>query len=223
MRRLYHLPLSPFCRKVRLVLAEKRIEFEMVEERPWDRRMDFLRLNPAGEVPVFVDEDGQTFCDSDAICEFLEEVGPQPRLLPTDPIDRAEARRIIGWFDGKFHREVTVNLLYERVNKRLMTKGGYPDGACIKAGVKNVKHHLEYVGWLMEKRNWLAGDSLSIADFAAAAHLSCLDYTGDVPWEISPQAKDWYARVKSRPSFRPLLADHIPGFPARPHYADLDF
>ncbi len=222
MRRLFHLPLSPFCRKVRLVLGEKRVETELVEEQPWDRRIDFLRLNPAGEVPVFIDEDGRTIADSNAICEYLEETGPAPRLLPSDSIDRSEARRLVGWFDSKFHREVTVNLVYERVNKRLM-KAGYPDSACVKAGAKNVKYHLEYVGWLMEGRNWLAGDQLSLADFAAAAHLSCLDYCGDVPWEISPPAKDWYARVKSRPCFRPLLADHIPGFPSKPHYSDLDF
>ena len=123
MRRLFHLPLSPFCRKVRLALAEKKIEVELVEERPWERRIDFLRLNPAGAVPVYIDEDGAALSDSGAICEYLEETGPAPRLLPTDPVDRAEARRLVAWFDDKFHREVTVNLVYERVNKRLMKAG----------------------------------------------------------------------------------------------------
>ncbi|MEM7544910.1 MAG: glutathione S-transferase family protein [Pseudomonadota bacterium] len=222
MRRLFHLPLSPFCRKVRLVLAEKRIEFELVEELPWDRRIDFLRLNPAGAVPVFIDDEGAVFSESNAICEYLEETGPEPRLLPSDAVDRAEARRLVAWFDDKFHREVTVNLVYERVNKRLM-KAGYPDSAFVKAGSKNVKYHLEYIGWLIDGRNWLAGDQLSLADFAAASHLSCLDYSGDVPWDIAPAAKEWYARVKSRPAFRMLLSDHIPGMPPKPHYADLDF
>ncbi len=222
MRRLFHLPLSPFCRKVRLALAEKRIEFELVEERPWDRRIDFLRLNPAGAVPVFITDEGAVLSESNAICEFLEETGPAPRLLPSDPLDRAEARRLVAWFDDKFHREVTVNLVYERVNKRLM-KAGHPDSAFVKAGAKNVKYHLEYIAWLIEGRNWLAGDDLTIADFAAASHLSCLDYSGDVPWEIAPPAKEWYARVKSRPAFRTLLSDHIPGMPPKAHYADLDF
>ena len=222
MRRLFHLPLSPFSRKVRLALGERRIEVELVEERPWERRIDFLRLNPSGEVPVFIDEDGTVLSESTAICEYLEETGGVQTLLPTDPIDRAEARRLVGWFDHKFHREVTVNLVYERVNKRLM-KAGHPDSACVKAGAKNVKYHLGYVGWLIEGRKWLAGDHLSLADFAAAGHLSCLDYCGDVPWDLSPPARDWYARLKSRPAFRPLLADHIPGFPPKPHYADLDF
>ncbi|MGB0506686.1 MAG: glutathione S-transferase family protein [Pikeienuella sp.] len=222
MRRLFHLPLSPFCRKVRLVLGERQLEVELVEERPWDRRIDFLRMNPAGAVPVYHDEDGAVMSDSNAICEYLEETCAAPRLMPSDSIDRAEVRRLVGWFDGKFHNEVTANLVYERVNKRLM-KAGYPDSACIKAGARNIKYHMEYIGWLIETRKWIAGDDLSLADFAAAAHLSCLDYCGDVPWEISEPAKEWYARIKSRPAFRPLLADHIPGFPPRSHYADLDF
>lgn len=222
MRRLFHLPISPFCRKVRLALAEKKIEVELVEERPWDRRIDFLRLNPAAMVPVYVTSEGHVIQDSNAICEYLEETGPEPRLLPSDPVDRAEARRLVAWFDDKFHHEVTVNLVYERVYKHLR-KDGYPDSAFVKAGARNVKHHLEYVAWLIDGRKWLAGDHLSLADFAAAAHFSCLDYSGDCPWDFAPEAKNWYARVKSRPAFRSILADHVPGFPPKPHYTDLDF
>jgi glutathione S-transferase len=222
MRRLYHLPLSPQCRLVRLVLGEKRLEVELVEERVWERRLDFLRLNPAGEAPVYVEADGRALSDVAAIVEYLEETGPEPRLLPTDPLERAEARRLVGWFNGKFDREVTRNLVGERVDKRL-ARSGHPDSAAIKAGARAMKTHLDYVGWLAERRRWLAGETLTLADFAAAAHLSCLDYIGDAPWEVSAAAKDWYARVKSRPCFRPLLADHLPGFNPPPHYADLDF
>jgi glutathione S-transferase len=64
---------------------------------------------------------------------------------------------------------------------------------------------------------------MSLADVAAAAHLSCIDYIGDVPWEAYELAKNWYARIKSRPSFRSILADHIAGMPPPKHYADLDF
>ena len=180
MRRLYHLPLSPFCRKIRLVLAEKKIEVELVEERPWERRMDFLRLNPAGQVPVLKIDD-LVLADSGAIFEYLEETCPEPPLLPQDPAGRAEARRLAAWFDDKFHHEVTANLLYERVNKKL-AKTGYPESEQIKAGTRNIKYHLDYIGWLIDHRRWLAGDMLTIADFAAAAHLSCLDYVGDVDW-----------------------------------------
>ena len=170
MRRLYHQPLSPFCRKIRLVLAEKKIEVELVEERTWERRMDFLRMNPAGQVPV-LKIDGLVLANSSAIFEYLEETNPEPPLLPRDPALRAEARRLTAWFDDKFHNEVTANLLYERVNKKL-AKSGYPESEKIKAGTRNIKYHLDYIGWLMEHRRWLAGDMLTIADFAAAAQLS---------------------------------------------------
>ncbi|MGF1445247.1 MAG: glutathione S-transferase family protein [Pikeienuella sp.] len=223
MNRLYHLPLSPACRKTRLVLGEKKIEVELIEERPWDRRLDFLRLNPAGRVPLFITETGRALAGSNAICEFIEETVPEPPLLPKDPYERAETRRLIDWFDDKFSREVTDNLLFERVTKRL-AKIGYPDGACLKVGSQNVRVHLDYMTFLLEGHNWLAGPRMTLADIAAAAHLSCLDYLGDVPWEEYPAVREWYAVMKSRPCFRGLLADHLPGFPRPPaHYADLDF
>ncbi|MEL6997897.1 MAG: glutathione S-transferase family protein [Pseudomonadota bacterium] len=223
MLRLFHLPLSPFCRKVRLVLSEKRQQVDLVEERPWEGRLDFLRMNPAGKVPVLVTEDGNVLSESRAITAYLEEAFPEPPLKPQDRLARAEVRRLTAWFDDKFHREVTENLLYERVNKRL-ARTGYPDGQCLKAGSRNIKVHLDYMTFLLEGHNWLAGNRMTMADIAAAAHISCLDYLGDVPWEAYPAVRDWYAVMKSRPGFRGLLADHLPGFPSPPpHYADLDF
>ncbi|MEM8870479.1 MAG: glutathione S-transferase family protein [Pseudomonadota bacterium] len=221
MRRLYHQPLSPFCRKIRLVLGEKKIEVELVEEKPWERRMDYLRQNPSGKVPM-LRIDGLTLAESPAIFEYLEEVYPDPPLLPQSPAARAEARRLSSWFDDKFHHEVTANLLYERVNKRL-SRSGHPESSRIKDGARNIKYHLDYIGWLMEGRRWLAGDEMSIADFSAAAQLSALDYIGDVDWSRNEALKDWYAKVKSRPAFRSILADLVPGFQPPSHYSDLDF
>ncbi len=221
MHRLYHAPLSPFCRKVRLVLAEKKIEVELVEERYWEKRKDFLLMNPAGQVPV-LKANGLILAESSAICEYVEETHPEPPLMPKTPAERAEVRRLVFWFDDKFHREVTANLLYERVNKKI-TQQGYPDSKNVKNGARNIKYHLDYMGWLLERRRWLAGDRMTLADFAAAAHLSSLDYISDVDWNRSRAVKDWYATIKSRPAFRSLLADHVPGFPQPPQYADLDF
>ncbi len=221
MHRLYHLPLSPFCRKVRLVLAEKRIEVELIEERYWDKRPEFLRMNPAGMVPV-LKADGLTLAESAAICEYLDEVHPEPPLMPKDPAERAEVRRLHFWFDDKFHREVTANLLHERVIKKISGQG-YPDSSKVKAGAKNIKYHIDYMGYLLEHRRWLAGERMSLADFAAAAQLSSLDYISDVDWNRNALVKDWYATIKSRPAFRSILADYVPGFPQPPHYADLDF
>lgn len=222
MRVLHHLPLSPFSRKVRLVLKEKALDFELKHERIWERRPEFLALNPAGQVPVLVDANGLTIVDSWAIVEYLDEIYPDRRMLGFDPAGRAETRRLAAWFDGKFHVEVTLNLLFEKVNRRFYGLGN-PDSSAIRLGKQNIHHHLDYIAHLAERRRWLAGDEFGLADISAAAHISCIDYLGDVPWDEHPRAKDWYVRVKSRPSFRPLLADHVAGMPPPPHYADLDF
>jgi len=221
MNRLYHYPLSPFSRKVRLCLAEKKIEVELVEERYWEQSPEFLRRNPAGMIPV-LKHGSLMMSESQAICEYLEETHPTPPLMPRDPEGRYEVRRLVAWFDGKFNDEVTTKLLGERVFRKI--KGnGYPDSANVKAGAKAIKFHLDYMAWLLDKRRWLAGNEMTMADFAAAAHLSCLDYISDVDWNRSEVVKDWYAKIKSRPAFRSILADQISGLRPPAHYADLDF
>ena len=222
MRTLYHLWLHPFSRKVRIALTEKKLDFELQIEKIWERRTEFLAMNPAGDVPVIIEPDGTTLANSMVICEYLEEVYPEVNLVGSDPIQRAETRRLVGWFDVKFNREVTDNLIGEKLMKRFL-KLGEPHGPSIRAGHANIHYHLDYIGFLMERRNWLAGDYFSLADIAAAAHLSAIDYIGDVPWEEHQAARQWYARVKSRPSFRPLLEDRIPGFSPVDHYEDVDF
>lgn len=222
MRILYHLPLSPYARKVRLALAEKRLPFELRLERVWERREEFLALNPACTVPVLTEDNGLAIADSGAICEYLDEAYPDANLLGRTLAERAEVRRLVAWFDGKFAQEVTANLLYEKQMKRLLGRGN-PDGSAIRAGYANLRPHLDYLGWLAETRAWLGGAQVSLADFAAAAHLSALDYIGDVDWSVNEAAKDWYARMKSRPSFRGLLTDRVSGVTPPAHYADLDF
>ncbi len=221
MATLYHVPLSPFCRKVRLSLAEKKIDVELIEEKYWQKETDFLQRNPAGKVPV-LKIDNRTMSESAAICEYLEEKYPEPSLMPKTPGARYEVRRLVSWFDDKFHHEVTTNLLYERVNRKVHGTG-YPVAANVKAGAKAIKYHLDYMAWLLDSRRWLAGDAMTLADFAAAAHLSSLDYISDVDWNRSEVVKDWYAKIKSRPAFRRILADVVPGFPPPAQYTDLDF
>ncbi len=222
MRTLYHLWLSPFSRKVRIVLAEKKLEFQMVVEQTWERRRDFLALNPAGEVPVLVEPDNTVIADASAIAEYLEEVALEPNLLGRSAHERAEVRRLVAWWDRKFDREVSDKLLNEKVMKRFLGLGE-PDSREIRAAQKNIHTHLDYIAFLVERRHWLAGEELSLADIAAAAHISALDYLGDVPWAEHELAKNWYVRIKSRPSLRGILADRIPGLPPAKHYSDLDF
>jgi glutathione S-transferase len=222
MRILHHLWLSAQSRKVRIVLGEKKLNFRLEAEKTWERRPEFLALNPAGEVPVLCEPEGNNVCDHAAICEYLDEVYPEPKLIGQDARERAEVRRLCAWFDNKFETEVTRHLVAEKLMKRFLGLGE-PDSRAIRAGLANLDSHLAYLTWLTERHNWLAGANFTLADIAAAAHLSCIDYVGDIAWESVPHVKDWYAKIKSRPSFRPLLADHIPGAPPPRHYADLDF
>ncbi|MBS29335.1 MAG: glutathione S-transferase [Alphaproteobacteria bacterium] len=227
MRTLYHLWLCPYARKVRIALSEKKLPFELEIEKVWERRDEFLSLNPAGEVPVLIEANGGdgpplVLADSGVICEYLEEVCAEPALVGGGAEARAEVRRLSTWFDLKFQREVTVNLVDEKINKRFLGLGA-PSSSAIRAGHANISVHLAYIEFLIERRNWLAGPDFSLADISAAAQISCVDYVGDVPWEDFPEARTWYARIKSRPSLRPILADHIPGIPPPKHYADPDF
>ena len=229
MLTLFQHPLCPHSRYVRLMLGEYGIEARLVEERFWERREEFLLLNPTGEIPVLVTDGQPAVPGATVIAEFLAETHgdeAEHRLLPASISQRVEVRRLASWFNDKFHAEVSGPLVLERVFKRHMTLeqgGGPPDTDAMRAARTNIRYHLAYIGWLVQTRDWLAGDRLSLADLAAAAHISVADYLGDVPWNDDEAAKNWYARVKSRPSFRPLLAETLAGIPPAKNYADLDF
>ena len=227
---LYHHPFCPHSRFVRLALAEFGIEPELIEERPWERRREFLLLNTEGVTPVMAEDNAPSVPGAETIVEYLDEtrglgLGDR-RLMPEDPLGRVEVRRLMRWFNVKFFAEASDLLVTEKIYRRFMSPkhgGGGPDMAAVRAGRANLRYHLRYIGHLIGARNWLAGERMSYADLAAAAHLSCVDYLGDAPWDESETAKTWYARIKSRPSFRPLLSERLPGMAASPTYADLDF
>ncbi|MDD7909816.1 MULTISPECIES: glutathione S-transferase family protein [Pseudovibrio] len=230
MLKLYHHPFCPHSRAVRLALGEYGVQFECTTEYPWVRRQEFLMLNPAGTIPVLHENDGGPVCGTTVILEYLDETRgyskPDRRLLPDHPVKRAEVRRLVDWFLNKFHVEVLGYLVHERIYKQEMAPkygGGQPDSAILRVARTNMGHHLQYIGYLAATRKWLAGDELSFADLAAAAMLSTADYLGEVPWARDENTKSWYARVKSRPSFRPLLSDKMLGMPPSATYADLDF
>jgi glutathione S-transferase len=222
MLTLYHSPLMPTCRKLRLMLREKSVPHELKTELFWMRRMEFFALNPAGEVPVLVAERGQPICGAYAIAEYLDDQYPEVQFFGNTALERAEVRRLVEWFDVKFDREVTQLVLFEKIFKRLMGYGE-PSSEAIRAGKRNIAYHLDYIAHLLHGRNWLAGDYLTLADITAAAHLSSLDYLGDVDWDTHPSVKEWYALIKCRPAFRDLLEDSVQGFKAPSHYADPDF
>jgi glutathione S-transferase len=224
-RTLHHFPLDPASRQVRLSLGEKRLPFADVVVRYWERPKELTRLNPSGMTPVLVEGEGDgalVLCEGRAILDHLEEAHPEPALLGREPADRAEARRLLQWFDRKFDSEVGGFLLHEKMEKRLLGLGS-PEFANLRQGREALKTHMAYLETLLRDRDWLAGKRLSLADFAGAAHLSVIDYFGDVPWADFPAVKTWYMKLKSRPCFRPLLADRWPGLTPAAHYDDLDF
>lgn len=224
-RTLHHFPLDPASRQVRLALGEKRLPFAEQVVKYWERPKELTALNASGLTPVLVEvRDGQALvlCESRAILDHLEETVPEPALLGREAGERAEARRLLQWFDRKFEFEAGGYILHEKMEKRLLGLGA-PELANLRQGREGLKNHLWYLDKLLGEREWLAGKRLSLADFAAAAHLSVIDYFGDVPWADFPGVKTWYMKLKSRPCFRPLLADRWPGLTPARHYDDLDF
>ncbi|QKV19730.1 glutathione S-transferase family protein [Oricola thermophila] len=227
---LFHHPISAPSRFIRLMLAEYREDAELREEQPWQRRPEFLQLNPAGTLPVLIGEAGVAIVGAFAISEYLDETrGPMmrdSRLMPDSPLGRAEVRRLVDWFLVKTEADVTRALARERVYKLQMSPaqgGGAPDSTVLRTARANIRQHMRYLGWLAKSRDWLAGERLSLADLAAGAAVSVLDYLGEIDWTAEPAARDWYHRIKSRPSFRDLLADRVRRLPPASHYADLDF
>src|SRR5215210_2997774 len=223
MWQLYQFPLCPFSRKVRLLLAEKGVTHELVRESPWLRRDEFVDMNPAGQTPVLVDAPkGNVLIDSGAICEYFEETIDRAPMIPGTAVNRAEVRRLIAWFDQRLYSEVVGPLLEERMRKRLVSRDP-PDTKVLREAMKIANAHLDYVDYLLDHRRWLAGPVLSLADLTAAAHLSVADYLGGVDWRGHKQTTDWYAVMKSRPSFRSLLTDRMDVIAPPPHYDKVDF
>ena len=220
------MPLDPSSRMVRLILAEKGLPARLEDTPPWGDSPELAARNPARRVPVLIDEPptGGEIAVSPAsvIAEYLEEAYPSPALFPATSAGRAEARRLLMWFEDKFERDVNAAILRRKVDDRIRGKRRI-DPEQHRAGMEAIAWHLDYLSWLLEQRAWLAGEKMTVADLAACAHLSANDYVGAVPWKDFPQAREWYARLKCRPSFRPLLADRVEGLPPPSHYADLDF
>ena len=222
MWRLHQFPLCPFSRKLRLLMSEKGIAYELWRENPWEGRDEFYSMNPAGRTPVLHDADKSvTLCDSRAICEYFEETVDRNALINGTAINRAEIRRLVSLFDENFFADVTSPLLHERMMKRLVLRKS-PDSGALREAMKLAHEHLYYIDYLVDYRPWLAGATISLADLAAAAQISVADYLGGIDWSSHDQAKGWYYAIKCRPSFQPLLAERMEVIQPPSQYAEID-
>ncbi len=235
MHKLVHFPLCPRSRSIRLLLSELEFEYDLEEEKPWQWNEAFLALNPSGELPLLKLAEGPVLAGVYAISEFVDEeirtgAAQEPdiqgvrTMFPGNRVERAEVRRLVDWFLHKMDAEVTGYLMHEKVYSVYIEGGANPpDTEALRAARENLRYHMSYIAHLVGEREWLAGDKMSFADIMAASQLSCVDYLGEVPWETFEDAKLWYSRIKSRPSFRRLLTDRIAGAAPPEHYEDLDF
>lgn len=222
MWQLYQFPLCPFSRKVRLLLSEKGIPYELVRENPWERREEFVNLNPMARTPVLRNTERDiTLIDSRAICEYFEETIEKSPMINGTATTRAEIRRLVALFDENFFQDVTAPMLHERMMKRLFTRQP-PDSRLLRESMKLAHEHLYYMDWLIDNRPWLAGATMSLADLAAAAQISVADYLGGIDWTGHEQTRGWYSVFKSRPSFRPLLSERMDVIQPPEHYADVN-
>lgn len=231
MHQLHHFRLCPLSRSIRIVLGELDLEAQLIEEQPWQFRPELLSMNPAGSLPVLLLENGPCLCGTYAITEYLSDgMNHHPHdgsllpLFPGNTEERAEIRRLTSWFNVKFDREITRELLLEKVYPRFSSgAGSAPDAAVLREVANRIRYHMRYIGFLVQSRPWIAGEEMSYADLAGAAHVSVIDYLGEIRWDEYPIVKDWYVRIKSRPSLRAILADRLPGITPPAHYDDLDF
>lgn len=221
---LFHFAFDPGSRAARLALGEARIDWSDTPVRPWEPDCPVIALNPSGMPPVLQVEGppALTLCEASAVLGWIEDRQTSPLLMPADPVERAEARRLTAWFDRRFTDEVNAVLLHERLEKPLLRLGP-PEARMLREGREALKQHLATFDGLLGGRDWLAGRRLSQADIVAAAHLSILDYFGEIAWASWPALKTWYMKIKSRPCFRPLLTDRFQGLAPAACYADLDF
>jgi glutathione S-transferase len=214
MRKLIHLTLSPASRLVRLMAGEKRLTLDPIQSE-----------DSGAHLPVFVELDGTRSVGLWAIVDHLEGTYPEHPLTPEDPVQRAEVLRWLDWAMGPLHDQVTRRIVFEKGAQRYTgtVSRSAPDMNIIRQGREALRFMLKTVGQAAEANGNLATRQCTLADLAVAAHFSALDYFGEIPWaEYSPVA-EWYVRIKSRPSFRTLLSDRVPGQPPASTYAELDF
>ena len=223
MQKLYHHPICPLSRQIRIYLKEFGIEFSMLKEDYWLRRKEFLKINPANNLPVLELQDPiSNLIGTYSIIEYMKETYENFYFMPSEKILRADTRKYISWFNNKFYREVSKILIDEKMI-RLLMRYGEPRSNFIRAAKANLTEHSKFLSKILEKNSYIVSEKISCADIAAAAHISVVDYFGEINWDSWSIIKQWYSVIKSRPAFQPILQDRIAGFTPPRDYSNLDF
>ena len=222
--KIYYHPICPFSRLLRCILFEKKITAELIQEPFWERRIEFLQINPLCQTPTIIHQNSKyPISGMWAVLEFLEEIFEGDSILGDNLEIRANNRYLLDWFCNKFFNEITKYILREKIIKTML-RSGAPNSKFIIAAKKNLSYHMEYIEYLLGENRYITNDIFSnIVDFAAATQLSVLDYVGDVFWKQDSRIKIWYSLMKSKQSFYSILKENIHGITPIPHYRDPDF
>ncbi len=214
MLKIYGALLSPFVRKVRCVLAEKQVPYELIATNPFDKSSEFLRRSPLGRIPALDDEEGRSLADSTVIVEYLEERFPSPPLFPRDPYDRARVRWFDEYADGGMAQSLTAKVFFQRVISAKLIKGGC-DEAVVQSGLKELPTFLGYLERELAGRQHLVAETFTLADVSVACQLINLRHANvEADPKEYPAVTGWFARVTSRPSLKALI-DQDQGFLSR--------
>lgn len=222
MNKLYHYPLCPFSRQVRLYAAELNLNINLIKVDYWQPTVDVLQMNPAGTLPIWQELNGFTVNGIYPLTEYMQEKHGDSKLMLYDINAKAEIRRLLSWCNDKMHGEVTNIFVNEKLT-RLLANQGPPRTDLLRLAKSNLAIHMNYFSELLSKYSYIASDSMSIADLALASHISIIDYFGEINWDNWLFIRNWYAVIKSRPSFRTILNDKVAGLMPSFHYNNLDF
>ena len=187
---------SPYVRKVRILLAERALPFEFVEESAWNPGTTVPRYNPLNKVPALVLDGGEAIYDSAVICEYLDAVSGG-HFIPAEPVARAKARTLEALGDGIADAGITFFLERKR-------EAGRQDPAWMKRQMDKVDAGIVALAEALERRQFLGGPQPHLGDVACACALFWVEFRmPEIPWrEENPNLKGWAERMESRESFQ---------------------
>ena len=210
---VYGASLSPFVRKVRVMLLEKGLPYELDPVNPFTPPPSFLQISPLKRIPVVRDTDlpePNTLPDSSIICDYIEHKYPTPPLYPRDAYARSRALWLEEYADTALTQVIGPGIFFERVIKRILQSK--PDEALIAATLKDkVPPVFDYLEGEIGSKTYLIGDAFSIADIAVATHFINFAHAGEaLDSKRWPQLTRYVQAIHARPSFKAMMDEERP-------------